>query len=167
MPVCNGGSCVDCLNKALIWFSAEDTHPLYGTEYCKWTVFFPPENWRWRAQPVIFPPFCSPFLKAASDVVFTWTKIHSSKLYWEREQSCFHRSFWALLSIQKEFWLRVPDTECPVAAGPWCIHITLCPPAWQLFGGKCDLLWRDISKLCGVEIFWKTQSFRILIWNIK
>lgn len=29
IPICSGGSCVYCLNKAFIWISVEGTNPIY------------------------------------------------------------------------------------------------------------------------------------------
>ena len=39
IPICNWGSCVYCLNKALIWLSIEGLSLLFGSEYCRWTIF--------------------------------------------------------------------------------------------------------------------------------
>lgn len=35
IPICNGGSCVYYLSKALIWLSVEGTSLLFGSEYCR------------------------------------------------------------------------------------------------------------------------------------
>lgn len=83
IPICNWGSCVYCLNKALIWLSIEGIS-LFGSKYYRWTVFlfawifaclfvFSPKNWR---QSNMASSFFS--------INLIWpVKIHSSKLYWK------------------------------------------------------------------------------------
>ena len=83
IPICNWGSCVYCLNKALIWLSIEGIS-LFGSKYYRWTVFLfawifaclfviSPKNWR---QSNMASSFFS--------INLIWpVKIHSSKLYWK------------------------------------------------------------------------------------
>ena len=107
IPICNGGSCVYCLNKALIWLSIQGTSLLFGREYCRWAVslfawvfvclfVFSPKNWRHSN-------------KVSSFFSITWSGLLKYIALSFTERMYFHHFFCPRLTIQRNSGQEFPE----------------------------------------------------------
>lgn len=141
-PRCNG-SCVFCLNKALIWLSVEGTNP---PDFCRWTVLFfcPRESEMSKHGQQLFPPRYSPILRAVKGLAPRWTvRLGSSKLSWEDMFSLFCLP----LPTYSEGILtessRNPECSCcrPMTNS---LSAPVSPTAWELFLVKSVISFEEV-----------------------
>ena len=108
IPICNGGSCVYCLNKALIWLSIQGTSLVFGREYCRWAVSL--FAWVFVCLFVCFLPKELKAIKQGQQFFLhnlIWpVKIYSSKLYWK---NVFSSLFCPRLTIQRNSGQEFPE----------------------------------------------------------
>lgn len=140
IPLCSGGSCVYCLNTFLLWFILFCFLKKIGDEQA------------WLA---VFPPHCSPILRAVSDFVCTWINTHSSKLHGETDNQ-WSPVLWTSSEYSEGL---LAEGSRPSERGRGCRPVFAAPRGPGAFARERGLLRRSISQLRRVEIFRENPAF--------